>query len=119
MRNLAAIEYESRRAAQRAAAEGDLPFLVRAEDIAYWRAQLGNGVRPTFPFPFTGQRRWHGRFRYVRNYIVDALASSPGDAEGAMLSVPEFVRQLRPDYGYVIFEAIENIALIGEFQPGS
>ena len=107
MMSLDMIHSESRKAARRASEDGVLPYIVEREDLVAFKRG------GTFPFPFTGTKRWKG-WKLVKRYFVDS--SGWGKAGEPALTREQFLAVLEPGYGYAILEAGQFQVYVGKFE---
>lgn len=110
MMSLASIEYESRKAARRAAREHKHPFVMFQSDIDLAQAGSMEALRN---IPFIGNYTPRGFKKTENLYFVDSSGFG-GDNEPA-LSINQFLRKLRVNYAYAIVEAGQFQVYIQEY----
>lgn len=109
--SLEMIRDMSREAAEVAATEGMVPFMVTSEDLDDWR-KWGMGEQ-RFPFPNLGDHRPKG-YEMTEEIMVDSSGmGSPGEPA---LTVPQLLDRLKPGMGYGITSTGQFQLYLGEFR---
>src|SRR4030042_6549218 len=93
-----------REAAEKAAKEHQVPYIV-------WQEDLDN--MPPFPFPFLGDYVPKG-WKLVETYFVDS--SGFGQEGEPALTARQFLAKIKVDFGYALREVGEFQVVVGEYQ---
>jgi len=113
MMSLEQINRMSREAAEEAAAENKVPFMVEEEeDIKVWK-KLWEIGRLQLPFPDLGSYIPKG-WKRVESHFVDS--SGLGTVGELALTIGQFLQILVPGYGYAITEVGQFQVYIGQFK---
>jgi hypothetical protein len=105
----------SREAAGKAAKLGKRPFVIEAEDLIDWQAQISAGKVPSGlrTIPNLGDYRPKG-WKLIDSFMVDS--SGMGAEDEPALTLRGFVQRLNVGMGYGLISAGQFQVVVGEFQ---
>jgi hypothetical protein len=111
MQSLSQIQQASREAAQKAAAQKKVPFVVEMEDV---QALMHDNASGRVHFPFLGDYVPRGWKRTdTEPFFVDATGfGKPGEPA---LTCKQFASKLVPGRGYAVIEAGEFQVYVAEY----
>lgn len=115
MMDLATIRAMSRKAAREAARDRKHPLIVEQEDVEDALRALDLGFSPGLSFPFLGDYVPPGWKRTDREPMFVDSSGFGQEGEPAM-TIPAFVRALRPGYGYAVIEAGQFQVYVAEYR---